>query len=681
MHEMTTLISVLDAKVSGAPHFPVYTFLHDGEEQATSLTYLEFGRRARAIGALLQARQLKGERVLLLLPQGLDYIAAFFGCLLAGAIAVPAYPPRNNHHLKRLALIAEDAGAALFIADSATVQAIRKMDEQFLNLPALDIDEVPLLQSDWQGTDASPDDIAYLQYTSGSTSTPKGVAISHKNALHNALAVKVASRMDESQKVVTWAPIYHDMGLVFGMLAPFISGAQVVFMAPNQFIQKPIRWLEAISRHRGTITFAPNFAYNLCVEKIRAEDCTRLELSSLRLAVLGAEPVRLATMVQFRDKFRPYGLEMDALCPCYGLAESTLFVSYTPWRQPLSSERSDYRYHPSFLEPGKTERTSLLDSPAVPPEMQHKCLVSNGVPGVPGSKIAIVDPITNRPCREMEEGEIWVSYTDSIPSGYWNNPEATAHTFRAELDGEAGQYYLRTGDLGFLCKGELFITGRAKGLIIIRGRNIYPQDIEYAVERAHPAMASHSGAAFSVDVDEEERLVVVQEVRRENWKTLDVDAAFDSIRRAISDEFDIAVQAIVLILPMSLPKTTSGKVQRQLAKKLMLGSGLKELARWEASQHIIEDASPSGLADHSSLSIQHWLVRKIAEKAEMAPESVYAKDAVQQYPLDSIDAMALAEELTDWLGVKVGAEAFWALPSIEALAEYLAGKCEAGQNV
>ncbi len=680
MMQTNTLIAVLQEKEANLPDHPVFTFLVDGEEEAVTLTYREFGRQARAIGAELARRQLKGERVLLLLPHGLDYIAAFFGCLLAGAVAVPAYPPRNNHHLGRLNVIVQDAGARLFIADSATIQGIRKMDESFLELPGLAIEEVKPAPAGWQGPEMGPEDIAYLQYTSGSTSAPKGVVVHHKNVLHNALAVNNASRMDLTQKLVTWAPIYHDMGLVFGMLAPFVGGTQVVFMASSHFIQKPLRWLNAISRHRATVTFAPNFAYNLCVEKIREEDCLGLDLSSLRLAVLGAEPVRLSTMIHFHEKFHPYGLEMDALCPCYGLAESTLFVSYTPWRRPLSRENNAYRYHPSFLEPGKKQKTSLLEGPAVPAEAYHKCLVSNGVPGVPGSEIAIVKPDTLQICREMEEGEIWISHTDSIPSGYWNKAEATAQTFKAAIAGQPGKYYLRTGDLGFLCQGELFITGRAKDLVIIRGRNFYPQDIEYVVETANPALASHSCAAFSIDIDEEERLAVAQEVRRENWKNLDVEQAFDDIRRAVAEEFEIAVHLIVLLLPMSLPKTSSGKIQRQLTKKLLLENGLKELARWESPHREVYEEAPGGVFSPDRQSIQAWLVRKIAEKAEVPPESVNATDEVRQYPLESIEAMAMAEELSVLLGIRVSADAFWALPSIEALAEFLAEKYEAAQN-
>ncbi len=668
----TTLIEVLQEKNQQQPDFPIFTFLADGEAEGLPLTYRELEMKARAIAAQLAERQLQGERALLLLPQGLDYIIALFGCFYAGVIAVPAYPPRNNHNIERLKLIIADCDAKAVLADSSVLQAIEKIKDSSLELPLLNIESLPLAPLNWQGPAIEPDGLAYLQYTSGSTSTPKGVMVSHKNLLDNIALIIRASNMQPGQKMLTWAPIFHDMGLVFGLLAPFVAGVPAVFMSPSHFIQKPVRWLQAMSNYGATITFAPNFAYHLCTEKTQEEDCTGLDLSKLEIAVIGAEPVRLATLVQFNQKFQPYGFRYEAFSPCYGLAEATLFVSQTLKNQTLG-----------FLPPrasGKKvplpgELPQLVNAPA-------SYLVSNGVSAGEDMKLAIVNPESHERCADMEEGELWIEANDSICSGYWQKEEATAQTFRARLAGQSTPYYMRTGDLAFLCQGELYITGRLKDLIIIRGKNFYPQDIEFVAQHAHPALAFHSGAAFSIELEGEEKLVLVQEIKREYWKQLDADHIFEAVRQAVAEDFEIGLHAIVLLLPMSLAKTSSGKIQRQFACQQYLEGKLKELARWEAPQlkaAPLADAE-APLLGKDAESIQAWLLRQIAEKANVPLESMNAQDEVRQYPLESVDAMLMSEELSKQLGIRVSADAFWALPSIEALAIFLAEKCATAQN-
>lgn len=668
----TTLIEVLQEKSQQQPDFPIFTFLADGEAEALPLTYRELEVKARAIAAQLAERQLQGERALLLLPQGLDYIIALFGCFYAGVIAVPAYPPRNNHNIERLKLIIADCDAKAVLADSSVLQAIEKIKDSSLELPLLNIESLPLAPLNWQGPAIEPDGLAYLQYTSGSTSTPKGVMVSHKNLLDNIPLIIRASNMQPGQKMLTWAPIFHDMGLVFGLLAPFVAGVPAVFMAPSHFVQKPVRWLKAMSKYEATITFAPNFAYNLCTEKIKQEDCQGLDLSKIELVVIGAEPVRLATLTQFYQKFQAYGFRFLTFTPCYGLAEATLFVSQTLTNQTLG-----------FLFPGSKEKhvpqqnelIQLLNAPS-------SYLVSNGIASGPNMKLAIVNPESHERCAEMEEGELWIEANDSICSGYWQKEEATAQTFRARLADQNSPYYMRTGDLAFLCQGELYITGRLKDLIIIRGKNFYPQDIEFVAQDAHPALAFHSGAAFSIELEGEEKLVLVQEIKREYWKQLDADHIFEAVRQAVAEDFEIGLHAIVLLLPMSLAKTSSGKIQRQFARQQYLEGKLKELARWEAP-HL--DTEPLGDAEAVLLgkdaeSIQAWLLRQIAEKANVPLQSMNAQDEVRQYPLESVDALLMSEELSNQLGIRVSADAFWALPSIEALAIFLAEKCATAQN-
>jgi acyl-CoA synthetase (AMP-forming)/AMP-acid ligase II/acyl carrier protein len=665
-----TLIEVLQAQSVRRPDFPIYTFLIDGENETAQLTYQQLEEQASAIAAELAHHAQPGERVLLLLPQGLEYIAALFGCFYAGLVAVPAYPPRNNHNIERLKLIIADCGAKIALADSSVLQAIAKIKGISLEVPLLNVEGLPPAPPAWQGPPVELEDLAYLQYTSGSTSAPKGVMISFRNLADNIALIVAASHMDPGQKMVTWAPVFHDMGLVFGLLAPFVAGIPCVFMAPYHFVQKPARWLQAISQHGATITFAPNFAYNLCTEKIQDEDCAALDLSKLEIAVIGAEPVRLATLLHFHQKFKPFGFEFGAFYPCYGLAEATLFVSQTPKDQPLG-----------HLVPGRQEKSSLREADGLPADAPAAFLVSNGVAAGTNMKLRIVNPQRRQPCAEGEEGELWIEHNDSIASGYWQREEETTQTFHATLAGQHEPHYMRTGDLAMLCQGELYITGRLKDLIIIRGKNFYPQDIEFVAQQAHPALAFHGGAAFSIEEGGTEKMVLAQEVKREYWKQLDPETIFEAVRRAVAEDFEIGLHAIVLLLPMSLPKTSSGKIQRQLTRQQYLDSSLKELARWEDPQA----AAASGEAQEALLgpdaaSIQAWLLRQIAEKARLPLAEVKPEDEVRHYPLESVEAMLMAEDLSKQLGIRVSADAFWALPSIAALAEFLAEKCASAKN-
>jgi phthiocerol/phenolphthiocerol synthesis type-I polyketide synthase C len=668
---VATLIEVLQAQRDQRPDFPIYTFLIDGENETAQLTYQQLEEQARAIAAELGQHAQPGERVLLLLPQGLEYIAALFGCFYAGLVAVPAYPPRNNHNIERLQLIIDDCDAKIALVDSSVLQAIEKIKGIALELPLLNVEGLPAAPPSWQGPKVEPEDLAYLQYTSGSTSAPKGVMISFQNLADNIALIAAASHMAPGQKMVTWAPVFHDMGLVFGLLAPLVAGIPCVFMTPAHFVQKPLRWLQAISQHGATITFAPNFAYHLCTEKIQDEDCATLDLSKLELTVIGAEPVRLATLMQFNQKFQAFGFRYETFSPCYGLAEATLFVAQTLKEQTLG-----------FLPPRAKEKSvpqphqlpALINAPA-------SYLASNGVPAGANMKLVIVNPATRQRCVEMEEGELWVQNNYSIASGYWKKEDATEQTFRARLAEEHSPFYMRTGDLAFLCQGELYITGRLKDLIIIRGKNFYPQDIEFVAQQAHPALAFHGGAAFAIEEGGTEKMVLAQEVKREYWKQLDAEAIFEAVRRAVAEDFEIGLYAIVLLLPMSLPKTSSGKIQRQLTRQQYLESGLKELARWEAPQAPAAggeaESAPLG---QDAASIQAWLLRQIAEKAQLPLAEINPQDEVRHYPLESVEAMLMAEDLSKQLGIRVSADAFWALPSIAALAEFLAEKCASAQN-
>jgi acyl-CoA synthetase (AMP-forming)/AMP-acid ligase II len=551
---------------------PLYTFLPDrGPEEGAQLTCADLDRRARAIAATLQQLGAGGQRALLLYPPGLEFIASFFGCLYAGVVAVPAYPPRSARALPRLLEIARDARPAVALTTAELRTAIGGLAASVPELGALRLiatDEVATgAAEDWRDPGLTGDSLAFLQYTSGSTAAPKGVMVSHGNLLHNEEMIRQAFGQKAESVIVGWLPLYHDMGLIGNVLQPLYLGARCVLMSPIAFLQSPKRWLAAISRYRATTSGGPNFAYDLCVRKVTAADREELDLSSWDTAFNGAEPVRSESLERFAEAFAGCGFQPRAFFPCYGLAEATLFVAGGPGPGAPRTAPRVAAFDRAQLEAGEARPVAAAD-PANPAD---RSLVSCGHPWL-GQELAIVDPETLAPCRDGRVGEIWVR-GESICKGYWKRPEATAETFGGRLAGEAadaGPAFLRTGDFGFIDGGELFVTGRLKDLIIIRGRNLYPQDIELTVERSHPALRPGCGAAFSVEINGEERLVVVQELER----TESAAVLAEAVRRAVAEEHEAQVQQLVLLRAGSIPKTSSGKIQRRACRAALLGAKL-----------------------------------------------------------------------------------------------------------
>ena len=574
-----TLVDLLRQRAAYRPHDRAFTFLVDGENEELHVSYAELDRKARAVGGWLMDRGMTGKRVLLLYPSGLDFIAAFMGCLYGGAIAVPAYPPRKNRSVERIEAIAADADASVALT---TRDVLDRFDGLRATAPSLenlvwkvDSELEPEWAGRWERPDIDGDTLAFLQYTSGSTGTPKGVMLSHENLLHNSLRIMQAFEITRSQSGVFWLPSFHDMGLIGGILVPLYGGKFNVLMSPVAFLQKPLRWLQAIAKYRATISGGPNFAYELCVRKTTPEQRAALDLSSWSLAFNGAEPVRAETIDAFCEAFAPSGFRRQAFYPCYGLAESTLMVT------------GGMKFEAPVIR--SFDAASIETGAAVPRPANAtggRRLVGSGRE-LDGQDVLIVDPQTCEALPPGRVGEIWVS-GPSVAQGYWNRPEASQETFGAMLSQpepappakgvakwrpNAGPY-LRTGDLGFFDEGELFVTGRLKDLIIIRGRNHYPQDIEHAVEEASPLVRAGSVAAFAVDVDGRERVVVVAEVERGRRDAAEVAAAFDAIRKRLATEHEVAVEAIVLVRPNSIPKTSSGKIQRHACKRQFLENAL-----------------------------------------------------------------------------------------------------------
>ncbi len=570
-----------------------FTYLVDGEHEQVHLTNRELDRQARAIGAWLESLDLVGERALLLYPPGLEFITAFFGCLYAGVVAVPVYPPRRNRSLARIQAIADDAGAKVALTTDIVLRRVEPLIDETPHLKELTwlaTCHVPEgMDQRWELPDVHGDTLAFLQYTSGSTGSPKGVMLNHANLLHNSALIAYVFEHTRSGLGVFWLPSYHDMGLIGGILQPLYVGRPNILMSPMAFLQKPFRWLSAITRFGGTTSGGPNFAYDLCVRKITPEERASLDLSSWEVAFNGAEPVREDTIERFAETFGPCGFRREAFFPCYGLAEATLIVSGGHAKRPPVVRSLDA----GAMAAGRVGPRHAEDRGA-------RKLVGCGQTMV-DQRIVIADPETLKRCPGGRVGEIWVR-GPSVALGYWNQPEATKATFQARLKDTGEGPFLRTGDLGFMQEGELFVTGRMKDLIILHGVNCYPQDIEHTVQQSHPKLRPDSGAVFAVDLGSREQLVVVQEVERRVKG--DLSDVFDAICRAVSAEHEMAVDAVVLVKPNSIPKTSSNKIQRRACRQAFLDGSLTVVDQWRAGQPrqtpVARAQQPAAPADDSS---------------------------------------------------------------------------------
>jgi acyl-CoA synthetase (AMP-forming)/AMP-acid ligase II/acyl carrier protein len=681
-----TLIDLLHLRRATTPNRLAFTFLSDGEQEGARVSYGELDRQARAIAAWLCEHGSAGERVLLLYPPGLDYIAAFFGCLYAGMVAVPALPPRPNRPMPRLEGMVVDAGVRLALASS---DILANIERRFTHAPYLrdlhwlDIDHLPTgIEDAWQEPAICSDSLAFLQYTSGSTAAPRGVMLSHANLLHNLALINRCFEAGPDCRCVFWLPPYHDMGMIGGILQPLYAGAaDTVLMPPAAFLQRPLRWLEAISRTQATVSGAPNFAYDLCASRATREQIAALDLSTWKLAFTGAEPIRPETLDRFAEVFAPCGFRKEAFYPCYGLAEATLLVTGS------NVSTAPVRVTVDAAALAQNDVRQVAD------EVPGRELVSSGRSPVQ-QDVRIVDPETLRICPPSRVGEIWVK-GPSVADGYWRRPEETARTFQATLaDDESDGPYLRTGDLGFLLDRELFVTGRAKDLIILQGKNHYPQDIERTVEESHPAVAQGSSAAFAIEAAGRERLVVVAEVEREH-RNKNLDSTLTAVRQAVATHHDVAVWSVVLIRPMSIPKTSSGKIQRHACREQFLADSLEVVAEWTddaivtseewvvGSEEIQDNNSPHSLlpTPHSSLDtgqsrssqeIQAWLIGEIAQRLKIPVSEVDPCQLFASLGMDSLTTMMLAGDLETWLGRRLAPTLLYDLPNIEAISRELA---------
>lgn len=653
------LTGLLCRRAEEEPTREIFRFL-SGDDEFSTITCRELDLRARSLAVLLRRHARAGERVLLLYPPGLDYIVGFFGCLYAGLIAVPSYPPaRSVTDIRRSSVwtIAADARPAIILTTGKILQRLEPVRDQF-NPDAVWL--TPDLSAisgheDWRPVENGADALAYLQYTSGSTTRPRGVMVSHANLVHNASHIHSAFGLSQDLTGVFWLPPYHDMGLIGGILQPVFSGFTSILVSPGAFIQRPMLWLETISRYRAAVSGGPNFAYDLCVRRFNANEVQNLDLSCWQVAFNGAEPVRAETLRRFAASFAPYGFRKNAFQPCYGLAEATLLVSAA----------------------GKTNGpvTISLDLDALGQDKVKEAAANSGASefvscGASETAVEIVKPGSSIRCPADEVGEILVS-GPGVTQGYWEKPEETERVFQARVEGVSAPF-LRTGDLGFIRQGELFITGRLKDLIILRGRNYYPADIEETVRAAMPAFADKSCAALSLEANGETHLLVLQECPRK--PQVDSQEAFSSIRQAVASTYQLQVHTVALVSQFALPKTTSGKIQRSLCLRLfqegalpVIASSTLEGAEDEPQLTALREAQPE-----TQNGFVEYLADLLARKLGISRSLIDSGKPLETLGLDSLLSVQIAMEVEGRFGVVLPPATFLDTLRIEDVASRLA---------
>ncbi|NJK48157.1 fatty acyl-AMP ligase [Candidatus Gracilibacteria bacterium] len=572
-----TIIDFLSQRSFVQPQQKAYTFMADGKEEKESLSYQQLDRQARAIAALLQNYRSEGQRALLLYPQGLEVIAAFFGCLYAGVIAIPAPAPeasRLKRTLPRLRAIVKDAEASLILSTPEIIALLKGTylaeSDSFEWIATAKTDWN--LADDWERPELTGDRVAYLQYTSGSTSTPKGVKISHENILQNSAYIKQAWSYDTDSIAATWLPYFHDYGLVDGLIQPIYSGIPSYLMSPITFLKRPLRWLELISRYGVTNTGGPNFAYDRCVSSFKPEQLAALDLSSWRVAHSGAETIRAQTLENFVATFGACGFQRQAFYPAYGLAEATLVVTTRKLEEAVKilSLDVDALKVNCAREATEASRGSWT-------------VVSCGHP-IGDFQTAIVNPETCCLCEEGEIGELWIAGS-SISQGYWHRIQETKQVFAAYIrNSDRGPFY-RTGDLGFFQDGEFFFTGRLKELIVIDGVNHYPQDLEITIEQSHPLIRVNSVAAFAIEVDGREGLAIAAEIQSQPKQP---EAIIRAIQQAIAQNHEIEVVGIALLKKGGILKTSSGKIERRACAQEFLAGTLEAWMVWQNRQLLLK---------------------------------------------------------------------------------------------
>ncbi|WP_036228369.1 AMP-binding protein, partial [Marinobacterium jannaschii] len=634
-----------------------FSLLGNGSDVSASISYAELDQRARALAVELLEHARAGDRAMLLMPNGIDYVVGFFGCIYAGLIAVTAYPPQHKRRdWGRISGMLTDCEAAVVLCaaeHSAKVNAWLQAEAHGCRL--LQVGSESLVQAaQWQMPQIDKQTVAYLQYSSGSTGSPKGVMLGHGNLLHNTALIAREFGMGGEDRFVSWLPMYHDMGFIGGVLTPLALGAATWLIPPPVALQNPYLWLKAISDFKATTSGGPNFIFEHCVARISEVQKAGLDLSHWRCSVNGAEPIQARTLADFNCAFASSGLAQTTLKPSYGMAETCLFVTATPEDERYRAVQLDK----TLLQQG---RVSLSDQNSL--EQAGSGRINDQM------DVRIVDPQSGQSLPADQVGEIWIRGA-SVAQGYWNKPELSAATFGNQIDGVTG--YLRTGDLGFILDGHLYVCGRRKEMLIVNGRNHYPQDIEATIQTVDSDLAAHGGAVFELG-DGSGQVIAVQELSRQGCRREGLDQLITRIRQAVAEVHEITLAAVVLIAPVSLPKTTSGKIQRLQCRDQYQQQSLRIQAQWQQSGPGNADQAevlPPLVAGDSG-QISAWICGWIAHRLGIAADTVDASQELVATGLDSVDAMTLTHELAEGLGRELSPDLVWHYPTIDALAQYL----------
>ncbi len=634
IRESRTIVDIIRKRAEDNPDKVIYKFLADGIEESDSLNIAELHHQAIIVASRLQQLGKKNDRVVLFFPPGIPYIVSLFGCLYAGMVAVPAYPPRRNRSSYRVFKMFEDAAVSLCLTNNQVMKDIERnfaadytnRGIKWITYESLQASEAEL----WVDPEIAADDLALLQYTSGSTGDPKGVMITHGQILYNSEYIRQSFGFTPEIIGMNWLPIYHDMGLIGTIMqAPFVGGLSIT-MPPMAFLQDPLKWLRAITKYKVTTAGGPNFAFDYCVQKIDESQLEGLDLSSVETFFCGAEPVRQQTLEAFVKKFARVGVRMEQLYPCYGMAETVLIVT---GGNKLSPQR--------FLSVnGKSLQQRKVEK--VDPEHAEAMSFTGCGHTWMDTEVRIINPDTYLPCEADEVGEIWICGS-GVSQGYWDKNDENLRSFGAVVAGEGNKTYFRSGDLGFMDGDELFITGRIKDLMIFRGVNFYPTDIEFAIQNSHASLRQNAGAAFSVMVSGDERLVIVQEVERSAMHNLPEEQVFSAIRQIVSEEFELAVHAIVLLRPGSIPLTSSGKIQRRVCKYGYLRKELQEISSWSQELISVNMAEVASLVTEENLRL--WLVNWVHTKLHIPLDEIDIHKPITSFGLDSLAAVVLENEI------------------------------------
>lgn len=665
--QVNNFSDILFSRAAADPKGAAYHFFLDKADSSQDISLEELALKVKAIAASLQHRNLKGERVMLAFAHGPEFIYAFYACMALGAIAVPVTPPSRNKVDIRLESVFRDARPTLVLSNEALLEVFQnKVDygeqaaPEILSLAGLDS-----AAEDFKPVSVGGEDIAFLQYTSGSTGDPKGVMVSHANLLCNSELIADACRSGSHSGAVIWLPFYHDMGLIGGVLHSMYTGTSAHLMSPVSFIQQPMRWLQRMSDTRSTIAVAPNFALELCCDKATEEQLQSLDLSALECVLCGAEPVNANTVKRFSETFARCGFKHDAFMPSYGLAEATLYVSGT-------------------LHDGTGPKILTLDSSALAAhrienatdESRTQELIGNGMLG---QRVCIANPDTLEALGDDKIGEIWVT-GESVSRGYWQREELNKKAFGIKLSNDANSpLYYRTGDLGFSRNGELFINGRIKDLIIVRGKNHYPQDLEDSATRAHELLITGAAAAFSVDEGNGEQLVLVAEVSRQAVRLLKDESkareVIDTINRAINSRHELLPIAICLVKPARVLKTSSGKIQRNGNKQSWLADDFDAIYAWKKPviEATVVDTGEPLKKLRSRADIERWLLEQLAVRSGLAVHEIELGQSFSNYGLDSMAAIELVGQINERLEGReaIDPTELWNYPTVESLLDYL----------